>query len=249
MLNLATKFLPVPCDFRQAWEAGFRSAELFTNAEVLDRADDVIAMARDFDMNYAMHFPNRPELSDDHLAACGRLFDELNMSAVVVHPPMMKRYGDRLRQMHPHLVLGVETMRVPPDEMIDWIHQQGTVTLDIEHIWKFTLLDSPLEDLLALVREIFHKAADNVVHVHMPGYLPGQGEHRPMYTSREFTLGVFDILADYDFGGLVVSEVDMQFQNPYDLKMDVLLFERWRHFRNQAAVRTPDNVLQTGIPG
>lgn len=61
----------------------------------------------------------------------------------------------------------------------------------------------------------------------MPGYLPGQGEHRPMYTSREFCLGVFDILADHKYDGLVVSEVDMAFQNRFDLQMDVLLYEGW----------------------
>ncbi|MEQ9409100.1 MAG: hypothetical protein RIK87_15300 [Fuerstiella sp.] len=231
MLRLATKFLPTPENFAQAFHAGFRNAELYLNSAVLEQTDDVLALARQFDMRYAMHFPNKPELSPQHLEACCRLFDELQISAVVIHPPMMKRYGPPLRALHSDLILAVETMRVPPDELTAWARQHGAVTLDIEHLWKFSLLDAPLDELFGLVRRVFEEAADCVSHIHMPGYLPGHGEHRPMYTSREFCLGVFDILADFGFGGLVVSEVDMAFQNPQELQMDVLLFDHWQQCR------------------
>jgi len=234
MLKLATKFLPQPDAFQQAFDAGFRNAELYLNAAVLEQADEVIAMARRFDMNYAMHFPNKPELSADHLQACCRLFDELSVSAVVIHPPMMKRYGDLVKAIHPNIVLGIETMRVPPDELIEWAQQHGSVTLDMEHIWKFSLQDVPLQKMFDTVNDIFQQAAECVVHVHMPGYLPGPLEHRPMYTSREFCMGIFDILANHNFAGLVVSEVDMEFQNPFELKMDTLLFERWQEIRKAA---------------
>lgn len=234
MLRLATKFLPTPENFHQATDAGFRNAELFLNAAVLEQADTVIELALGFDLQYAMHFPNKPELTETHLSACCRMFRELNASAIVIHPPMLKRYGDQLRAIDSHIVLAVETMRVPPSELPEWAQQQDAVTLDMEHIWKFSLHDAPLEQLFTLIRRIFHKAAANVVHVHMPGYLPGQGEHRPMYTSREFCIGLFDILADYEFRGLVVSEADMDFQNPFELKMDVLLFQRWCELRRAA---------------
>ncbi len=236
MLKLASKFLPEPHAFEQVFNAGFRNAELYLNAQVLEQADDVIDMARQFDMNYAMHFPNKPELSDDHLKACCRLFDELEISAVVIHPPMLKRYGAALKAIHPDIVLGIETMRVPPEELVAWVQEHGTVTLDMEHIWKFSLQDAPIEQLFALVRSVFERAAECVVHVHMPGYLPGPLEHRPMYTSREFCMGVFDILAEHKFQGLVVSEVDLEFQNPLELKMDAMLFERWMEIRSSATV-------------
>ena len=108
------------------------------------------------------------------------------------------------------------------------------MTLDIEHIWKFSLHDAPLEKLFTLVRGVFERASHCIRHIHMPGYLPGPTEHRPMYTSREFCMGVFDILADHDFAGLVVSEVDMQFQNYFELRMDTLLFERWLNLGQQS---------------
>ena len=159
MLKLATKFLPEPHAFEQAFDAGFRNAELYLNTAVLEQADDVIAMARQFDMNYAMHFPNKPELSDRHLQACCRLFDELNASADVIHPPMLQRYGVAVKAIHPNIVLGIETMRVPPDQLVEWARQHQTVTLDMEHIWKFSLRDTPMEELFKLVRNINNRYA------------------------------------------------------------------------------------------
>jgi sugar phosphate isomerase/epimerase len=232
MLRLATKFLPEPVAFEQAYDAGFRHAELFLNADVLDRAVEVIAIARNYDMRYALHFPNRPGLEDSQLRACATLFEELQASAIVIHPPMLRQYEERMKAINPDLVLAIETMRVPKDEFLTWVSQHGAVTLDMEHIWMFTLPGSPIDEFFHLVRSIFQHHANCVKHVHMPGYLPGQGEHRPMYTSREFCLGVFDILAEYQYDGLVVSEVDMPFQNRFDLKMDVLLYENWLHQRS-----------------
>lgn len=243
MLRIATKFLPEPAAFQQAVDAGFRHAELYLNAAVLDAVDDVLAMARQFDLKFALHFPNRPELNEQHLKAVARLFDELSASAIVIHPPMLRLYGESMSAIHPGIILAEETMRVPVDEFLNWVRRHEHVTLDIEHIWKFSLHDSPLEQLFELVRSIFREFADRVRHVHMPGYLPGQGEHRPMYTSREFCMGIFDILADYDFDGLVVSETDVVFQNPLDLKMDMLLFERWKQLYEQSGNRP--NLQQT----
>ncbi len=231
MLNIATKFLPREREFQQAFNAGFRCAELYLNPDVLNRVDEIVALAKQFDMRYAMHFPNKPVLNSDHLEAIAKMFDALSASAVVIHPPMLKRYEQAMRAVHSDIVLAEETMRVPADSFLEWVDAHEAVTLDIEHIWKFTLHDAPINDLFNLVRSVFEASADRVRHIHMPGYLPGQGEHRPMYTSREFCLGIFDILADFNFNGLVVSEVDMQFQNPQDLRMDMLLFERWKQLR------------------
>jgi hypothetical protein len=49
-----------------------------------------------------------------------------------------------------------------------------------------------------------------------------------MYCSREMVLPVLSLLADHRFNGLIVSEVNARFQNFHELRMDVLLFERWR---------------------
>ena len=235
MLNLATKFRPGRLEFEQAYAAGFRCAELYLSAEILEQVDDILAMAQQFDMRYAMHFPNKPVLGDQHLEAIARLFDGLSASAIVIHPPMLKRYQQAMRTIHSDIVLAEETMRVPLETFQEWVSDREAVTLDIEHVWKFTLHDAPMNELFRLIRSVFDRSADHIRHIHMPGYLPGQGEHRPMYTSREFCLGVFDILADFNFTGLVVAEVDMPFQNPHDLQMDRLLYERWQQLRNASS--------------
>lgn len=227
MFRLATKFLPEPAAFERAYMAGFRHAEFFLNADVLEGADDVIANARLYDMSYALHFPNKPGLNEAHLRACVKMFDELRASAIVLHPPMLRKYAEPLRAISRNLVLAVETMRVPRDEILSWVQQHQAVTLDMEHLWMFTMPGTPLAEFLSVVRSIFQNHSACVKHVHMPGYLPGQGEHRPMYTSREFCMGVFDILAEYKYDGLVVSEVNVPFQNSFELKMDVLLYENW----------------------
>ena len=235
MLKLATKFLPERPAFKQAYDAGFRNAELYLNAAVLACVDDVVEISRDFEMNFALHFPNKPELNETHLRNCCRLADELDVSAVVIHEPMFRRYAELLRAIDPKIPLAIENQRVPADRLAAWVHEQGSVTLDIEHIWKFSLHDAPIEELFALVQGVFKRASACIKHIHMPGYLPGPTEHRPMYTSREFCMGVFDILADHNFVGLVVSEVDMPFQNHFELRMDTLLFERWLDIRQQSA--------------
>lgn len=233
MLRLATKFRPLPDAFETAANAGFRNAEFFLDTDVLDDVENVIAWAKEFDFRYALHFPNKPGLTTQHLECIARLYDELSASAVVIHPHMLRQYGEQMMAIHPTIALSEETMRVPPDEFPRWLETHKHVTLDIEHIWKFSLNDGPLDELLRLVESIFATHGDRVRHVHMPGYLPGQGEHRPMYTSREFCFGVFDILDDNDYEHLVVSEVDMEFQNATELRMDVLLFERWLQQRNE----------------
>ncbi|MCR9200315.1 MAG: hypothetical protein NXI04_16900 [Planctomycetaceae bacterium] len=240
MLNLATKFRPEPVAFQRAFESGFRCAEFFLNREVLENVTQVACWAEAFDMRYALHFPNKPDLDDHHLENCVQLYHSLQASAMVMHPPMIRRFKERLHDIDPTLVLAIETMRVPPDEIVDWVGQQRHVTLDMEHIWCFTLPGKPLDAFFHLLDRIFTAHGNCVKHVHMPGFLPGQGEHRPMYTSREFCLGVFDVLADHQYRGLVVSEVDMAFQNPFDLQMDVLLYQGWADARKsgrRASVR------------
>lgn len=233
MLKIATKFLPELSAFKQAYDAGFRNVEIFLNSAVLERVDDVVRMSHGFDMNYALHFPNKPELDESHLRNCCRLAEELNVTAVVIHEPMFRRYIESLTAIDSNIPLAIENQRVPAADLAAWVQERGSVTLDIEHIWMFSLPEATMEQLFALVREVFEAASECIKHIHMPGYLPGQGEHRPMYTSREFCTGVFDILADYDFAGLVVSEVDMQFQNEFELRMDMLLFERWLDLRQK----------------
>ena len=43
---------------------------------------------------------------------------------------------------------------------------------------------------------------------------------------------VFSLLQAHEFGGLVVSEIEQEYQNANDMRMDVLLFDTWRTLRD-----------------
>ena len=107
------------------------------------------------------------------------------------------------------------------------------LTLDVEHYWAFTLRDAPLPRLFDGLGGFLAEHAGKLHHVHLPGYLPGQPEHRPMYCSRDMVLGVLTLLESAGFTGLIVSEVNPEYQNVCDLQMDILLFQRWRQLREQ----------------
>src|SRR5262249_14479037 len=109
-----------------------------------------------------------------------------------------------------------------------WAMNNPGLTLDVEHLWKYTLQDAPLSTLLSSVKEFLREFSGKLRHVHLPGYLPGADEHRPMYCSRDMVLGVLSLLQEVDFRGLIVSEITLEFQNIHELQRDVLLFERWR---------------------
>ena len=102
------------------------------------------------------------------------------------------------------------------------------LTLDVEHLWKFTLGDASLEILLDSLRVFLTHYGHKLRHVHLPGYWPGFPEHRPMYCARDMIFPVFSLLAEAGYEGFVVSEVELEYQNVHELRMDVLLHEAWR---------------------
>ena len=124
------------------------------------------------------------------------------------------------------------------------LNANDDLALDVEHVWKFTLGDAPLDALLAQVRVVLDRFRDKLRHVHLPGYWPGFREHRPMYCSRDMIFPVLSLLDDIRFEGLVVSEANPEYQNACELRMDVLLFDAWRGQPKpqeaKAAVRGPE---------
>src|SRR5262249_5112669 len=138
------------------------------------------------------------------------------------------RYHAELLRLRPELRLAVENHKLDPEGFALWAERSPGLTLDVEHLWKFTLRDAPLDRLLREVRGFLARFADKLRHVHLPGYLPGFAEHRPMYCARDMVFGVLSLLAEFRFEGLIVSEVNAEYQNPNELRMDVLLFEAWR---------------------
>jgi hypothetical protein len=228
VLKLATKFAPDVPAIETAYRAGFRHAELFLDAGILAGWRTAADNARHYPLNYALHFPNRSDLAPDALRAVVSLYRELGCRCMVMHQPMFDKLHGALLDMEPTLCLAVENHRLDRERFSDWAARNPALTLDVEHLWKFTLGDCPLEEMLDQTRQFLQQHAARLKHVHLPGCWPGLDEHRPMYCARELVFPVLSMLQEFAFDGLIVSEVAECFQTPNDLAMDVLLFESWR---------------------
>ncbi|MEW4530026.1 MAG: hypothetical protein ACF8PG_05045 [Maioricimonas sp. JB045] len=233
MFRLATKFKPAPQAFETAVAAGCRHAEFWLGPEILADWQQVAELARQYPLEYALHFPNRKDLTGESLEQCAALYRALDCRAMVIHEPMHAASGDELRRIDPDLTLAVENHRLSITGFDRWADRNEHLTLDVEHLWKFTLEDAPLADLLTAVERFLDRSGDRLRHVHLPGYLPGYEEHRPMYCAREMVLPVFSLLDAAGYSEFVVSEVNNEFQNVHELRMDCLLFDRWQEMDRQ----------------
>jgi hypothetical protein len=228
MLKLATKFAPQPAAFERAYRAGFRCAELWSDAAVLAGWQDLVPLACHYPLDYVLHFPNRREAAAETLEQTVQFYRALACRCLVLHQPHADRYAAALLRLEPGLQLAVENHKLTPEELTHWAEHNPGLTLDVEHFWKYTWRDATLERLLDELRAFLKSFADKLRHVHLPGYLPGYTEHRPLYCARDMVFPVLSLLAEFRFGGLIVSEVNPEFQNTNDLRMDVLLFDTWR---------------------
>jgi sugar phosphate isomerase/epimerase len=233
MLRLATKFAPERIAFSTAVEAGYRFAELWLDERYLADWRRVVDVAMDFPLQYALHFPNHGSPDDRTLDNAVALYRALDCSTMVIHQPMCRRYRERLSTRDRTLRLAVENHDLNLRDFRRWMVENEFLTLDVEHLWKYTLDDASLPDFLDELRLTIRKMAAKLVHVHLPGYLPGYDEHRPMYCAREMVFPVLSVLAAEQFEGFVVSEVNTEFQNVAELRMDTLLFERWCQLGHQ----------------
>ena len=227
MLSLATKFIPDRPAFETASAAGFGAAEFWLDAGLLDQADDIAGLAGNFPLRYALHFPNRGPITESELKSAVTLYRRLNCTATVIHQPMFDRYGAALLALAPDLDLAIENHILDADGFERWAEQSPGLTLDVEHLWKFTLHDAPLKTLLDRVELFLGRHARKLHHVHLPGYHPGQDEHCPSHFHEEMVTEVMTRLADHGFSKLVVSELDAPYQTLEFLRCDVEMFNRW----------------------
>lgn len=235
MLKLATKFAPTARSATLACEAGFRHAEIWTDERVLARSGEMAELLSAYPLAYALHFPNLPLESSSSLEKLVGLYQALGCQAVVIHQPLADAYGQDLARLDPSLHLAVENHELDRAGFQEWAETNAGLTLDVEHLWQLTLADAPLEQLLENVDEFLARYGSKLRHVHMPGYQPGQATHRPMYCSRDMVFGVLSLLDEFGFGGLVVSELETEYQNAAELRMDVLLAQVWEQGRSEAA--------------
>lgn len=228
MLRLATKLLPEQHAFETAYRAGFRFVEIWLGPAVLADHANVAQLARSYPNGYVLHFPNRLDLTPEMLDAAVALHRSLGCRCMVIHQPMHDKFQGELLRLESTLRLAVENHKLTPDGVTEWAERNSGLTLDLEHVWKFTLRDAPLERLVDWLQTFLARYKEKLRHVHLPGYWPGREEHRPMYCARDMIFPVLSLLTDAGFDGLVVSEVNPQFQNYAELRMDTLLFDAWR---------------------
>jgi sugar phosphate isomerase/epimerase len=227
-LELATKLRASRATFERAQRCGFTAVELWTNAESLRHSGEIGKLAQDFPFSYVIHFPNKPNLQPEDVDGAVTLYRHLQCRAMVVHEPMYRIYGAELLAKQSDLRLGIENHRLDKKQFSTWAERHQWLTLDVEHLWLYTLAGEPLSSLERALRQFLQRYAEKLVHVHLPGCIPGHEEHRPMYCSREMVMMVLTQLCQAGFDGLVVSEVELEYQNVPELTMDVLLFERWQ---------------------
>jgi sugar phosphate isomerase/epimerase len=238
MLKLATKFRPDdPHAFDIASRAGYRAAELWLSGKLLTDWQKLASNASKYSFFYALHFPNHGVLLPDKLENVARLYRALNCRAMVIHQAMYDQYGQTLLALEPSLCLAVENHDLAATKFDRWVARNRWLTLDVEHVWKHTLQDSPLETLLSFLEKFLLQHGGKLRHVHLPGYQVGNRDHRPIHYGEEMATAVLSLLADRGFSELVVSEADAEYQNLDELRQDVAMFERWsRRCSSQGAV-------------
>ena len=228
MLTLATKFKPHRPAFETALAAGFQAVEFWLDAELLAHANEIADIAGNYSFRYALHFPNGGSISDDALESTVTLYRRLNCTALVIHQPMFDQHQAALLKLDPKLDLAIENHVLDLDRFEQWAERSPGLTLDVEHLWKFTLHNAPFATLMDHVERFLAKYAGKLQHVHLPGYQPGGEEHQPVHYNEEMATEVMTRLAEHGFSKLVVSELDSPFQSLEYLKKDVEMFDRWK---------------------
>ena len=202
--------------------------EFWLGTDVLADWRNVLATARSFPLYYALHFPSEATLEPLALQQITRLYQELDCTVLVIHQPDFNFYSSALQSACPDMHVAVENHALDLPGFKSWEQDSPALTLDMEHLWKYTLSDSSLEVLLSFLRRFLQESGHKLHHVHLPGYHPGHAEHHPLHHSAAMVAEVFTVLTDYGFAGLIVSEADPPFQNAADLSRDVAVYRQWR---------------------
>ena len=238
MLKFATKLAPESDKCDRAHAAGFHHAEIWLNQDWLSRPTELLELTHRTPLRHVPHFPNHGTLTDAQLATAVSLCEAVGSDVMVIHKPMLRSYGRRLLSLNPSLALAVENGRQRGEQFRHWAEDHEWLTLDIEHVWKFTLCDGDFGSLLETVDAFLDRHGDQIRHVHLPGYVPGRPEHCPAYHNPALAQAIWSRLADFGYEGFVVSEANVEFQTDTHLRRDVILFDRWReaHTRSRQEV-------------
>jgi sugar phosphate isomerase/epimerase len=228
MLKHAARTSASSEEFAAANEAEISNLELQVSSDDLLNWEETARAAKEAGFRYAVKFPTSLEVPEQAVENCVKLCAVLNCDTLVIHEPMFRKFGSRIAELAPGLNLAVENNRFNKVRFDEWAGSNDKLTLDVEHFWKFTLNDAPLEVLLEELGLFLQKYGEKLQQVHLSGYQPGQPVHRPMYCNRDMVFSVLSLLAETGFDGFIVSEVSEEYLNRRDLVMDTLLIGSWQ---------------------
>ncbi|MEM7143799.1 MAG: hypothetical protein AAF591_01610 [Verrucomicrobiota bacterium] len=231
MLTFATKLQPTAANVDAAWNAGFRATEVSLNAAVLKNWRTSVEAMRRHPMQYTLHFPNKGPIGSGKVKKIVKLYRSLNCHAMVIHPGMLKKYGSQLKKKKNPLRLAVENGKIGYDSFCLWAGSHDYLTLDIEHLWKYSLEDCSLADLRHELQAFLWQYGPKIRHVHLPGYKAGQDEHRPTYKNPKLARMVLNLLELDDVPRTIVSETRASLRTPENLAADTKFFNNWSRFR------------------
>ena len=231
MLKFATKLAPQSERLANACESGFKHAEVFLTGKLIKSSKTVARTLKEHQLSYGLHFANRSPLSKKQLKKTVKLYHRLDCESMVIHQPMFRQYGQSILKIDSSICLAVENHRLNIKNFWRWAETHEWLTLDVEHLWKYTLNQVPLSEMLPVLKEFLKRHGTQVRRVHLPGYKPGSLEHLPLSNNPKLARKVFKALSKIDYQGLIVSETRPSMQKPEFLKKDVALFESWEKNR------------------
>lgn len=233
MLKFSSRVPPDAQRLAMVHNAGFRRVEIFLTPKSIKEWKQIATAAENHDMTYGLHFPNRAPLSDKQLNKTIKLYHRLKCESMVIHQPMYRQYGKKMLEIDSELCLAVENHRLNPKSFWRWAKTYEHLTLDVEHLWKHTLKQSPFDDLLSMFKKFLKQHGSKLKRVHLPGYEPGGKEHQPLSYNPKLARKVFTALSKMDFQGMIVSETRPSMQNSKHLKNDIAMYERWEKDRRR----------------
>lgn len=244
MYLFATKFSPEAANFEKAVFAGYQNAELYLTPTRLMSWRSLSKIARCYELNYVLHFPTIGKSSLQTCEDIVSLAHDINCKTITVHEDSLK-VAEYVQALDPQIQLAVENHSVTYEQLDAWIQSNDCITLNVDCLWKNTLQNCELSELRSVVRRLFHNYRDRFKNVHLSGNVPGSLSKPPLQFSQEMVFSILDILRAERYEGMVVSEIDVEFQTGENLERDLNVFRQWQSTRGIPLLDT-DLFLPTG---